>query len=145
MCRLAFGDIDKVEVSDYEIKRGGKSYTIDTLNFLKSEYPDSELYLIVGGDAFSSLDKWHKAKEIFNMSHILTIVRDNHDLYSIGLKKNEYEMLGAKVDLVDSSVGGISSTKARELLIADDDDITRLLPHCVIDYIKENNLYGYEN
>ncbi len=145
MCRLAFVDIDEVEVSDFEIKRGGKSYTIDTLNFLKSEYPGAELYLIVGGDAFSTLDKWHKAQEIFDLAHILTIVRDSHDLFRLVLKKSEYKKFGAKVDLVDSSVGGISSTKARELLIADDDDITRLLPHCVIDYIKENNLYGYED
>ncbi len=145
MCRLAFEKVNNVEVSDFEINRGGKSYTIDTLNHLKSNYTDAELYLIVGGDAFSTLDKWHKAQEIFDIAHILTIVRDDHDLFRLVLKKSEYKKFGARVELIEDSVGGISSTKARELLKNDDDDIPRLLPHCVIDYIKENNLYGYED
>ena len=143
MCKIAFEDVDKVEISDFEIIRGGKSYTIDSLNFLKSSYPGAELFLIVGGDAFCTLDKWFKAQEIFDIAHILTIVRDGHDMFQLSLKKSHYEKMGARVKLIEDSVGGISSTKARELLLNDDGDITRLLPHRVIDYIKENNLYGY--
>lgn len=145
MCRLAFEGMDKVEVSDFEVIRGGKSYTVDTLNHLKNVYPEAELYMIVGGDAFSTLDKWYKAPEIFSIARILTIVRDEHDLQRLTLKTFEYKELGAVVDMVEDSVGGISSTKVRELLGSDNDDITRLLPQSVIDYIKENSLYGYED
>ena len=55
MCRLAVQDYKKIEVSDIEVKRGGKSYTADTLRQLKEIYPDSEFFVIMGADMYMTL------------------------------------------------------------------------------------------
>src|SRR6059058_2054539 len=57
LCRLAVGDDARFEVSDLEIKRDGPSYTVDTLEELQSQAPDSELFLIVGGDVAAGLPR----------------------------------------------------------------------------------------
>lgn len=142
MCNLAFADEERVEVSDFEINRGGKSYTVDTLNHLKSLYNDSELYLITGADAFVTLDRWYKAREIFSIAHILTVVRDNDDISVLEKKAEEYKAFNARCTLVNTPVGTVSSTKVREAIIKGE-DFGLYLPPKVTDYIKENRLYGY--
>lgn len=142
MCKLAFENINGVEVSDFEITKGGKSYTVETLNFLKEKYPEAELYLITGADAFLTLSSWHKAKEIFSLAHILTVVRDNDSIEILKSKAEEYKIYDAKCTLVSTPVGSVSSTEIRDNL-RNREDVSRFLPPGVFDYIKENGLYGY--
>ena len=56
MCRLAFENTEKAEVSDYEMTQTEISYTYDTLAWLESVYPDSKLYFITGTDAFLEIE-----------------------------------------------------------------------------------------
>ncbi|MBQ7384976.1 MAG: nicotinate (nicotinamide) nucleotide adenylyltransferase [Ruminococcus sp.] len=142
MCKIAFEHHNTVEVSDFEILRGGKSYTVDTLRFLSAEYKDAELYLITGADAFLTLDKWYKAEEIFSLAHILTVVRDDDDISILKAKAEEYKVYKAKCTLVSTLVGPISSTKVREVL-KNGLDVSLYLQDNVLKYIKENGLYGY--
>lgn len=143
MCRLAFENIKEAEVSDFEIQRGGKSYTVDTLNFLRNEYKDAELYLITGADAFMSLGKWYKAQEIFSLTHILTVVRDDDDIDSLRVRADEFkENFNARCTLVSNPVGSISSTVVREAL-KNREDAGLYLQDNVLKYIKENGLYDY--
>ncbi len=142
MCMLAFEKCDRVEVSDFEIKKGGKSYTIDTLKFLTEKYQNAELYLITGADAFLTLSSWHNAGDIFSLAHILTIVRDNDNIDVLEAKAEEYKALNAKCTLINTPVGSLSSTKVRSAL-KNREDVSAFLPHNVINYIKENGLYGY--
>lgn len=58
MCRLAFGDINGAEVSDFEINAGGKSYSYVTLDYLKKQYPDYKILFLMGTDMLASFDKW---------------------------------------------------------------------------------------
>ena len=58
MCRIAFGNHDNFFVSDIEIKRAGKSYTVDTVRELKKMYPGDDMFLFVGSDMLLSFDKW---------------------------------------------------------------------------------------
>lgn len=139
MCKLAFSSFDKVEVCDFEINKGGKSYTIDTLNFLKEKYPAAKLYLIVGADAFLTLSNWYKADEIFSLAHILTVVRDDTDYESLELKAKEYN---ADCTLISTPIGFLSSTTVRKAL-AKKQNVSECLSPQVINYIKENGLYGY--
>lgn len=143
MCKLAFANVKNTEVSDFEIQKGGKSYTIDTLEFLSNEYRDSELYLITGADSFLTLNSWYKSDAIFKLAHILTVVRDNDDINSLIAKYEEYRKLNAKCTLVSEPVGSLSSTMVREAL-KNREDVSKFMPSEVIDYIKENELYGYE-
>lgn len=142
MCKIAFEHHSTVEVSDFEILRGGKSYTVDTLRFLSTENKDAELYLITGADAFLTLDKWYKAEEIFSLAHILTVVRDDDDISILKAKEEEYKVYKAKCTLVSTPVGPISSTKVREVL-KNGSDVSLYLQDNVLKYIKENGLYGY--
>lgn len=143
MCRLAFNGIKGVEVSDFEIQRGGKSYTVDTLNSLRNEYKDAQLYLITGADAFLTLNSWYKSQEIFSLAHILTVVRDEDDISSLKAKAEEYKAeFNARCTLVSTPVGSISSTIVREAL-KNREDAGYYLQDNVFKYIKENGLYDY--
>ncbi len=144
MCRLAFGVDSRFVVSDFEIFRGGKSYTVNTLEFLKSQYPDDQIYLITGADAFITLSKWYEAERIFSIAHILTVVRDDDDIDAIKAKACEYTAFGASCSFIDTPIGEISSTQIREM-IHNGEDASLCLTSEVYDYIKENRLYGYEH
>ncbi len=77
LCRLAFGHIAGVEVSDMEMRRRGKSYTVDTLRALQEMYPGDELMMVVGTDMFLSLETWHEAEYILRNAHICVLRRDS--------------------------------------------------------------------
>lgn len=144
MCRLAFEDVDKVEVSDFEITKGGKSYTVETLEFLKEKYKNCELFLITGADAFLTLSSWYKSDDIFRLAHILTMVRGNDDISVLKSKADEYKAFNAKCTLVSTPVGDISSTAMRNAIMHNE-DVSLYLPAKVLSYIKENGLYNYGN
>ena len=113
LCKLAFCDMPLVTVSDYEIKKGGVSYTIDTLKYFKNFYSLKDcdkLFLIVGQDILPRIDEWHKIDEIRNICEIQPFER----------KLN------------------ISSTMIRENIAK----CPHALPQKVYDYIIENKLYS---
>ena len=55
LCRVAVDDDPRFTVSDLEMKRGGPSYTVDTLEELHTQDPDTQMFLIVGGDVAAGL------------------------------------------------------------------------------------------
>ena len=64
MCKQAFSSYGNAfTVNDIELKRGGKSYTIDTVNELLKKYKSSELYLILGADNFETFSQWKDYKK----------------------------------------------------------------------------------
>jgi nicotinate-nucleotide adenylyltransferase len=73
MCRLAFAGLP-VTVSDLEIRRGGKSYTVLTLEELKA--PDNTLVLLCGTDMFLTIDSWYQAARIFELAEIVYVQRE---------------------------------------------------------------------
>ena len=65
MTQLACAELGSAaSVSDVELRRTGKSYTSDTLRALRREYPDDELWLLMGSDMFLSLHTWHEPEVI---------------------------------------------------------------------------------
>ena len=64
MCRLAFDGLPGFEASDIELRRGQKSYTVDTLEQLAKEYPDDGFYLIMGSDMFLTLTGWREWRHL---------------------------------------------------------------------------------
>ncbi len=59
-----FGDIPGLEISDIEQKRGGRSYTIDTVTALQQQYPNDTLYLLIGSDMFLSFERWYCSEQL---------------------------------------------------------------------------------
>ena len=129
------------------------SYTVDTLTALKQRLPVStELYFILGGDAFLDLMTWKSYTTILSMVKIIVSPRigyTNKHLYSfltrIGycLKKGRWQGQNGKKDIVvlSESPLDVCSSTVRSV-IAKGGDTTNLLPQDVINYIEENNLYS---
>ena len=74
MCELAF---EGCEICDYEIKRGGKNYTADTLEYLKSVYPESRFYFIMGTDMLLSFASWRDPERIIKNAVLLCDSRES--------------------------------------------------------------------
>jgi len=116
-CRLAFGDIPGVEVSDLELRREGKSYTSDTVEVLRKEYPDAELCLVMGSDMFLSFRSWYRWQYMLEECTLAVMSREDFDRQELLDFKGKLEQEnGAKVILIDHTPLPMSSTEVRERL-----------------------------
>ncbi|MBQ9938224.1 MAG: nicotinate (nicotinamide) nucleotide adenylyltransferase [Oscillospiraceae bacterium] len=138
-CRLAAEEDSLFWPQDIEIKREGKSYTIDTLEELAEIYPDEEFALIMGADMFLTLHQWMRWKDILKCATVCGVKRkgvpSELDEYAEGLRE-----LGAKIMLPETDVPEVSSTQLREML-KNGEDVGELIPKNIADYIYENGLY----
>lgn len=133
MVKLAIKGNRLFSVSDYEIRKGGKSYSVETLRFLHTQYSNAEFYLIIGTDTLQHLSKWHQAEQLPALCNIVVASR-SHDCLS-----NPGHTI--QVQTVSTPLIEISSTKIREL-VAKNYDIIYLVPAAVKDYILTNKLYS---
>lgn len=141
MCRLACEDLDYARVSDFEMKLEGKSYTYRTLQLLKNQTPDDELFFIVGADMFLSMQSWKNPEIIFGLATIIAIPRDDESVTELtNHYKNVLAKMGAKAIILKKSVLTVSSTFVRDN-IDNPPVLEKLIDKRVYDYIKENNLY----
>ena len=123
----AMGLSQMVEVLPLETRREGNSYAIDTVEELKNIYPNTKFTLVLGSDAATKLDKWHRSDELLKIVKVLVVKRPN-------AAPSEYEEISIKA--LD-----ISSTKVRQS-IANRENVSNLLPAKVVTFIREYGLYG---
>ena len=141
MLERAIAGEEKMQVSDLEMRRGGVSYTYETLQQLKPLYPDAELILCMGTDMFLCVDHWKESGSIFANASLAVFCRGQRgENQEIAKKKMELEALGAKVYLLDNPVIQISSTDLRRMVTFA--CANPFLPEGVGDYIRQNRLYG---
>lgn len=140
MCKIMCREYLDIFVSEIEIQREGRSYTVDTLKRLKSRHPTDELYLIVGADMFLTLDKWKDPKKIFSYASICTVPRNETDYRMLLNKSADLTQLGAKCHILKEPVASISSTQIRNS-VRQGSDVSSLVGEEVAKYITENNLY----
>ena len=141
MCRLAFDGIEGVMVSDLEIRRGGTSYTVDTLRELAGE--DRRLFFLCGTDMMLTLDRWRESQEIFRLCYPVYIRRERDPILEgqIVAKNQLYqEKYGRIVRRLMADVIELSSTEIRDR-VKSGAEISDLVPTPVADYIKSNGLY----
>ncbi len=139
MLQLAAGE--KMEVCDMELCRGGVSFTFETVEQLRQQYPDKERILFMGTDMFLSFLTWREPQRIIDNVSIGVFYRgESGEMEAIGAQKAELEAMGAKVYLVENPVTAISSTQLRRMLVFRCAD--PFLPEGVAAYIQANNLYG---
>jgi nicotinate-nucleotide adenylyltransferase len=79
MARLAVQGEADFEVADVEVNRGGKSYTVDTLNQLHRAYPGDELFLILGWDAARLFRSWHEPVQVSKLASVVIVARPGTD------------------------------------------------------------------
>ena len=143
MLKLALSDEKCLVADDLEIRRGGNSYTCDTIRELSKTYGnDCLLCYIIGDDTLLSMHRWKEPEVIFKGARILTIMREYKKdspevLDHLVFLKKEYD---ADVQLLDVPVMDISSTMIRNR-VRDGLDIDGLVPDKVAAYIRERRLY----
>jgi nicotinate-nucleotide adenylyltransferase len=77
MAQLAFADVPRVVVDPRETRRPGPSYTVDTLRELKAQWPQAELFLIIGEDQARALPNWHAWQEVLQLAIICVAERED--------------------------------------------------------------------
>ena len=144
MCRLAVGDEPGFVVCDYEIQRGGISYTLDTLRRLHEEYPGAELCLLMGADMFLTMQSWREPREIFRLASLCACAREEGELRKMEEHKPLLEAMGARCELLQAEPTPMSSTDIRQIIhgCGGDTDMHEYLHPKVWDYIRERGLYG---
>lgn len=141
MCRIAFGEVERAIVSDYEIRKAGVSYTVDTLRHLASE--ENELFMLCGDDMMLTLDRWREAEEIFRLTSIVCMRRYDTDDAPLQEKRAEYRSLyGAKVHFIKACPIPVSSTEIREMIKDGAAAEGEYLHPDVIKFIVEKGLYA---
>ena len=141
MCRLAFSDVPKTEVSDFEIEKGGKSYTYLTLQAFSSD--EADLYFLCGTDMFLTLDRWKCPEIIFDLATICYVrrERDGKSDELLEKKAEEYrKKFSAKIISIYHNAFEVSSTELREG-IKGERCVKYALPDNVYEYVRERGLY----
>ncbi|MGX9395885.1 nicotinate-nucleotide adenylyltransferase [Mycoplasma sp. 1573] len=127
MVKIAIQDFDNFEVSDFEIKRTGPSYTFETLKYFKQKYSQDELFFILGSDNLSSLNKWQGVND-FSKWVKLVCFRRTKNFSKINAKK--YNVL-----ILDNPLWDFAATEYRQGNI-------KIVDSRVQSYIGKNFLYA---
>jgi len=131
LIRLAIEGTNTLRASSVEFKLPKPSYTVDTLAYLKEQYPAHEFSIIMGSDGFQNLDKWKNPEVIINNYPIYIYKRPGFDID---------KDFGAKITVLDAPMLEISSTRIREL-IKQRKSIRFLVPDVVQQEIEMNGYY----
>ncbi len=142
MIDLAISDYPYMESSDLELRRGGITYTIDTINELRDIYPDKKIYFIIGGDSLAWLDKWVKADKLFKITTFIAFSRHDISYDKAVLEKERILALYPYADIIvmKEQIPDISSSYIREA-IKSGSSVEGMLPESLIEYIVSNSLY----
>lgn len=132
MVAAAVRGVPGLEASDLEIRRGGDSYTADTLATLRRTAPGSELFVLLGADAAAGLDTWERIDEVRDSSTLVVVDRPGS---SSTLRLEGFDWVHVEVPRLE-----VSSTDLRER-VRDGRPLEYLLPRDVIALLAERNLY----
>ena len=142
LCGMTFSDTH-FRISDLEIRRGGKSYTVETMRTLHKLYPRDELYLIIGSDMLLSFDSWYCADEILSLCTLLVLSREN-ELAPETLREYAVRTLGLTEGvgfmILETTPIVLSSTEIRRAIAAGE-DVSASLSDEAYEYIKDKGLY----
>jgi len=155
MVEAAIAGHPHFQVSDLEIQRSGKSYSVDTLEILRRQDPGGELFFIIGLDSYRDISSWKDFARIFSLCHVVVTTRPGVDVgeplaplpvaihkeFCYADKPGEMQhKSGNRLIFLKETCLDISSTQIRKML-AEGQSVQHLVPGEVIDYIKEKGLY----
>lgn len=143
MVKMAIKNDKDFSISDFEIKNEKPNYSYLTIEHFKREYPDDEIFFIIGADSYRDFPKWKNYPDILSLCTFIVLNRNDADLGEYFKKYCEI-FPEHKALFLDDFSHRVSSTELREK-IASGKDCKRLLPDGVYEYIKKTNLYHTES
>jgi nicotinate-nucleotide adenylyltransferase len=141
MVEMAIAGKPHFRLSDVEVKRGGVTYTVDTLRELKDSLkPRDELFFIMGRDSLKELPLWRRPLELISLCRLVVVPRAGCPKPDLTALEKEIPGLSQRLVMLDEPQIDISSSGIREK-VRNGADIRELVPESVADYISENGLY----
>jgi nicotinate-nucleotide adenylyltransferase len=155
MVEAAIADNPAFAASDLESHRTGKSYSVHTLEILRRDQPDQELFFIIGMDSFRDIGSWREYRRLFPLAHIVVAARpgissdDPQALLPVAIRgdfcydaqsKTLLHRSGNRVIFLEETLLDISSTRIRRLA-ADGRSIRYLVTPAVEEYVSTHGLY----
>jgi nicotinate-nucleotide adenylyltransferase len=148
MVKIAVESFDEFSVSNYEIEKGGLSFTSETLQYFKGENEflneEKELFFITGADCLISMEKWRDVQKIFSLATLVVFARGGISKKEMMEKKKIIEeKYNGKIIILDLKELEISSTDIRDR-VNQNKRIDFFVPPKVVNFIYEKELYHYE-
>jgi nicotinate-nucleotide adenylyltransferase len=134
MIRAAVEWDTRFEVSDFELRRGGVSFTIDSARHFKSLYPNDQLFWVIGGDQLPQLHLWKEIGELAKIVEFIFLERPGYPV------KAAPDIPGLRLHRCDGHLLAISSTELRERTRRSL-SLDYFVPHKAIVYIRSQGLY----
>jgi nicotinate-nucleotide adenylyltransferase len=140
LCRLAVAGDQRFDVSGLELGREGPSYTVDTLQELSTQAPQTEFFLIVGGDIAAGLPRWREPERVLELATLAIAKRGGTARSSVDAALEALPG-GDRARFFSMPRIGVSSTMVRRR-VRTGQPIRYLVPDRVRDYISEHGLYA---
>ncbi|EKQ55117.1 MULTISPECIES: nicotinate-nucleotide adenylyltransferase [unclassified Clostridium] len=144
MVKAAIEPFSEFSISDYEIEKGGLSFTYETLEYFKENIHDEEkeLFFITGADCLFNMEKWREVQRIFSLATLVVFSRGGISKTEMLERKQIIEKkYNGKIIILDLKRLEISSTEIREL-VKHNKRIDFFVPQKVVDIIYEKGLYS---
>jgi len=133
MVRLAIRGCERFEADDIEVRRGGPSFSVETVAALRQRQPDADFYFIIGGDSLGELPSWFEIKRLARLCRFAVVARP-------GFAPRMPGGLGLRCRLIEGHACDVASRDIRQRL-ADGRSIRWLVPDAVVRYIARRKLY----
>ncbi len=146
LVKLAIAGEPRFEFSDYDLTRGGPSYTIDTVQHFRKVLGDQVvLHWIIGTDSLAELTTWHRIDALIEACRVVTAARggvESVEWDALASALSEKQVADLKAGVLETPVIDISATDIRAR-IGTGRSIRFLVPGAVRAYIEEHALYGF--
>lgn len=140
MCRIAFNDCPRTEVSDCEIRQGGTSYTYLTCRRFRELYPAAKLFWLVGTDMLRDFPTWRNPEEILSLASLAVCARAEKPGWTEKELKDFTARFQTDFAIIRYDGKDVSSTEVR-VLAAAGEDVISLVGAKTAEYIRKNRLY----
>lgn len=140
MCECFTALSPKVEVSDWEVRQGGRNYSVNTVEMLHSRYPADSLYMCVGSDMLLGFTRWYRWQDILRMTALVVESRETGDAAALHAAAEALRRQGATVLLAQAQAFPCASSDIRSGRVPRS-RWEEVLPPNVIQIVKDNGLY----
>ncbi len=136
MCKIVAEDFSKASLCLVEFEREGKSYSYDTIVYLKEKYPEKDFAFVVGGDMLVYFEKWYRADELMKLLPFIAFKRTDTDDSEFSSCAKKFSNMGMNITVKEDIIPNVSSSEFRK------SNLKELLPEKIYNFIKERGIYG---